>query len=94
MLLQANKVTHYFGGLCAVSDFNLNLEKGELVGVIGPNGAGKTTVFNLITGVYKASHGSIQIEALSWSGSARTGSPTWVLPAPFRTSASSKSFRC
>lgn len=58
-LLQAKGVTHYFGGLCAVSDFNLVLEAGELVGVIGPNGAGKTTIFNLITGVYKASQGSI-----------------------------------
>ena len=62
MLLQAKNVTHYFGGLCAVSDFNLDLEKGELLGVIGPNGAGKTTIFNLITGVYKATHGSIQLE--------------------------------
>jgi len=59
MLLQAKNVTHFFGGLCAVSDFNLDLQEGELVGVIGPNGAGKTTVFNLITGVYKASRGSI-----------------------------------
>jgi len=58
-LLEAKNVTHYFGGLCAVSDFNLTLEPGELVGVIGPNGAGKTTIFNLITGVYKASQGSI-----------------------------------
>ncbi len=58
-LLQAKKVTHYFGGLCAVLDFNLDLELGELVGIIGPNGAGKTTVFNLITGVYRASQGSI-----------------------------------
>ena len=58
-LLQAKNVTHYFGGLCAVSDFNLDLEKGELIGIIGPNGAGKTTVFNLITGVYKATEGEI-----------------------------------
>jgi branched-chain amino acid transport system ATP-binding protein len=61
-LLQAKNVTHYFGGLCAVSDFNLDLEKGELVGIIGPNGAGKTTVFNLITGVYKATEGNIQFD--------------------------------
>ena len=60
MLLKADHVTHYFGGLCAVSDFNLELAKGDLVGIIGPNGAGKTTVFNLITGVYKATQGSIQ----------------------------------
>jgi branched-chain amino acid transport system ATP-binding protein len=52
-------LTHYFGGLCAVSDFNLSLEQGELVGLIGPNGAGKTTVFNLITGIYKPSNGTI-----------------------------------
>jgi branched-chain amino acid transport system ATP-binding protein len=58
-LLQAKDVTHYFGGLCAVSGFNLSLQQGELVGVIGPNGAGKTTIFNLITGVYRASRGSI-----------------------------------
>src|SRR5574340_283077 len=61
-LLQIKNLTHYFGGLCAVSDFNLDLEPGELVGIIGPNGAGKTTIFNLITGVYKASQGSIQLE--------------------------------
>src|SRR5208283_4506234 len=58
-LLKANGVTHYFGGLCAVSDFNLELGRGELLGIIGPNGAGKTTVFNIITGVYRAAEGTI-----------------------------------
>jgi len=58
-LLQAKSVTHYFGGLCAVSEFNLDLAPHELVGIIGPNGAGKTTIFNLITGVYNATHGNI-----------------------------------
>jgi branched-chain amino acid transport system ATP-binding protein len=62
MLLQAKDVTHYFGGLCAVSEFNLDLKKGELVGIIGPNGAGKTTIFNLVTGVYKSTQGSITFE--------------------------------
>jgi branched-chain amino acid transport system ATP-binding protein len=61
-LLEIEHLTHYFGGLCAVSDFNLSLETGELVGIIGPNGAGKTTIFNLITGIYKASKGSIRLE--------------------------------
>ncbi len=61
-LLQIDSVTHYFGGLCAVSDFNLELQPSELVGIIGPNGAGKTTIFNLITGVYKATRGSIMLE--------------------------------
>jgi branched-chain amino acid transport system ATP-binding protein len=59
-LLELNNVTHRFEGLCAVSDFNFNLSAGELVGIIGPNGAGKTTVFNLITGVYRATEGSIK----------------------------------
>ena len=68
MLLQAKNVTHYFGGLCAVSDFDLDLEPGELVGIIGPNGAGKTTVFNLMTGVYRATRGSIQLEGVELVG--------------------------
>src|SRR5574340_1174088 len=58
-LLQIKNLTHYFGGLLAVSDFNLDLQPGELVGIIGPNGAGKTTIFNLVTGVYKATEGNI-----------------------------------
>lgn len=68
MLLQAKGVSHYFGGLCAVSDFNLDLQPGELVGIIGPNGAGKTTLFNLITGVYKATKGSIQLNGVELVG--------------------------
>src|SRR5512133_3533919 len=68
MLMQAKNVSHYFGGLCAVSDFNLDLQPGELVGIIGPNGAGKTTLFNLITGVYKATKGSIQLNGVELVG--------------------------
>ncbi len=58
-LLQACNVSHHFNGLAAVADFNLLLAQNELAGIIGPNGAGKTTVFNLITGVYQATGGSI-----------------------------------
>ncbi len=58
-LLESRNLTHYFDGLCAVSDFNLAVEPGDLVGIIGPNGAGKTTVFNLFTGVYRATGGSV-----------------------------------
>jgi branched-chain amino acid transport system ATP-binding protein len=61
-LLEMQKLTHHFTGLYAVSDFNLSIDPYELVGVIGPNGAGKTTLFNLITGVYRASEGSIKLE--------------------------------
>lgn len=60
-ILKADKVSHYFDGLAAVSDFNVNIEPHELVGIIGPNGAGKTTIFNLITGVYRATQGSISL---------------------------------
>jgi branched-chain amino acid transport system ATP-binding protein len=58
-LLDARHVTIRFGGLTAVSDFNLTLEPHELVGLIGPNGAGKTTIFNILTGVYQPSEGEI-----------------------------------
>jgi len=58
-LLAIKKLSKAFGGLNAVSNFTLELEEGELVGLIGPNGAGKTTVFNLITGVYPPSEGEI-----------------------------------
>jgi branched-chain amino acid transport system ATP-binding protein len=61
-LLEISRLTHRFAGLCAVSDFNFAIEPHELVGIIGPNGAGKTTVFNLITGVYKATEGSIKLK--------------------------------
>jgi branched-chain amino acid transport system ATP-binding protein len=61
-LLQLDKATIRFGGLTAVSDFDLEIGKNELVGIIGPNGAGKTTVFNLITGVYHLVSGGIFFE--------------------------------
>ncbi len=58
-ILEVSGLTRNFGGLAAVSDVTLRLEPGELVGLIGPNGAGKTTVFNLLTGVYPPSAGTI-----------------------------------
>lgn len=57
--LNVEKLTKSFGGLTAVSNASLNLKEGELVGLIGPNGAGKTTIFNLLTGVYPPTSGSI-----------------------------------
>ena len=58
-LLEVRHMTHYFGGLRAVHDFNLSIEKGEIRGLIGPNGAGKSTVFNLITGIYRPTEGEV-----------------------------------
>ncbi|SFP80376.1 ABC transporter ATP-binding protein [Caldicoprobacter faecalis] len=58
-LLKVHKLTKSFGGLTAVLNVSMELKQGELVGLIGPNGAGKTTVFNLLTGVYVPTSGSI-----------------------------------
>ena len=67
-LLQINHMTHYFGGLRAVSDYNLSIEAGQIRGLIGPNGAGKTTIFNLITGTYTPTQGEIEFNGESILG--------------------------
>jgi len=59
VLLQTNGLTKIFGGLRAVSDFDLKVHKGEILSLIGPNGAGKTTVFNVVTGIYTPEHGDV-----------------------------------
>ena len=61
-LLEVKQLTKHFGGLTAVGDVTLELNEGELVGLIGPNGAGKTTLFNLLTGVYEPSEGTIILD--------------------------------
>jgi branched-chain amino acid transport system ATP-binding protein len=58
-VLQTDKTTIRFGGLCAVNELDMSVKKGEIYGLIGPNGAGKTTIFNLLTGVYQPSSGTI-----------------------------------
>ncbi len=67
-LLQVRNMTHYFGGLRAVHNFNLAIEPGEIKGLIGPNGAGKTTIFNLITGIHTPTEGRIELEGQSLIG--------------------------
>ena len=67
-MLEANKLSISFGGLRAVDDFNIKIEKGCLYGLIGPNGAGKTTVFNLLTGVYKPNEGIITLDGQNITG--------------------------
>ena len=61
-LLEVNHLNISFGGLHAVDDFHVSIEKGQLYGLIGPNGAGKTTIFNLLTGVYKPDEGIINLD--------------------------------
>ena len=69
-LLQVEKLTKHFGGLTAVGDVTMELHAGELVGLIGPNGAGKTTLFNLLTGVYEPSEGTISLDGQLLNGKA------------------------
>jgi len=67
-LLDVKNLGIQFGGLRAVDEFNLKIEKGALYGLIGPNGAGKTTVFNMLTGVYKPTDGDILLNGKSIVG--------------------------
>ena len=67
-LLQIDKVTHYFGGLRAVYNYNLKINPGQIWGLIGPNGAGKTTIFNLITGIYQPTEGIVSLEGTKLNG--------------------------
>lgn len=67
-LLEVKNLGIQFGGLRAVDEFNLEIEKGALYGLIGPNGAGKTTVFNMLTGVYKPTDGDILLDGKSIVG--------------------------
>lgn len=67
-LLEAKNIGISFGGLRAVDEFNITIEKGQLYGLIGPNGAGKTTIFNLLTGVYKPTDGTILLDGKNITG--------------------------
>ncbi len=67
-LLKVTDMTHFFGGLRAVSDYNLEISQGQIIGLIGPNGAGKTTIFNLITGTYTPTKGSVKLGTQELTG--------------------------
>ncbi|ODA38764.1 ABC transporter ATP-binding protein [Desulfosporosinus sp. BG] len=67
-LLKIDNLSKSFGGLKAVSNLNIEINEGELIGLIGPNGAGKTTVFNLLTGVYDKTEGKITFQDKEVSG--------------------------
>lgn len=67
-LLEVKNLGISFGGLRAVDNLNMSLEKGSLVGLIGPNGAGKTTAFNLLTGVYRPTDGTITLDGVNMIG--------------------------
>jgi branched-chain amino acid transport system ATP-binding protein len=68
MLLELHNVTKKFSGLVAVDDFEMGIDRGELVGLIGPNGAGKSTIFNLITGILQLTSGEITFNGMDITG--------------------------
>ena len=67
-LLEVSGLTKMFGGLTAVSELNFDIRPGELLSIIGPNGAGKTTLFNLLTGFYKPTSGTIAFDGTNITG--------------------------
>ncbi|OQY02238.1 MAG: high-affinity branched-chain amino acid ABC transporter ATP-binding protein LivG [Desulfobacteraceae bacterium 4572_130] len=67
-LLSVENMTHFFGGLRAVHNYNLKIKSGQIIGLIGPNGAGKTTIFNLITGVHTPTKGNITLKNTNIKG--------------------------
>ena len=71
VLLNLENLTMKFGGVTALNEVNLEVREGEILALIGPNGAGKTTVFNVITGVYQATSGSINFDGQKIGGKKR-----------------------
>ena len=67
-ILTLSGLTRNFGGLTAVANVDLTLGEGELVGLIGPNGAGKTTIFNLVSGFYQPTEGTITLDGTPTAG--------------------------
>ena len=88
-LIEANRITKYFGGLRALYEVSFTVETGEILGLIGPNGAGKTTLFNVIAGAFVPSSGSLRfddkdITALGARHTSHAGiSRTYQLVRPF-----------
>lgn len=67
-LLHIDNLDKHFGGVRAINNFSLSLEKGNIYGLIGPNGAGKTTIFNVITGIYEPTNGTVAFKGEKISG--------------------------
>lgn len=90
-LLEGRKVTRRFGGIYALWQVDLSIEEGEILGLIGPNGAGKTTLFNVITGAFRPTSGSVTFEGREITGLrpheiCRLGiARTFQIPKPFPT---------
>ena len=68
IILEMQNVDKHFGGVHAIDNFSVKIEKGKVHGLIGPNGAGKTTAFNLLTGVYKPTMGNFFLDGEKLTG--------------------------
>ena len=90
-MLDVKNLSISFGGLKAVDDFSITIEKGQLYGLIGPNGAGKTTIFNLLTGVYKPDGGRILLDGKDITGHRQSRSIRQASREPSRISVCSRS---
>ena len=84
-LIEARDLTKRFGGIIAVSNLNLAVHHGELVGLIGPNGSGKTTTINLLTGHLAQASGHIFLRGQQADGRSRANSPHCASAAPSRS---------
>jgi branched-chain amino acid transport system ATP-binding protein len=71
VLLKLDALTMKFGGVTALNNVDIEIHEGEILALIGPNGAGKTTVFNVITGVYQATSGSVTFDEMNLAGKKR-----------------------
>ena len=89
LLLDAQQVRVEFGGLVAVNDVDFTIPVGSIVALIGPNGAGKTTFFNVLTGLYKPTAGTVMFDGSRSPVAPHTRSRGWAWPARSRTSACS-----
>ena len=67
-MLEVSGITQIFGGVTALEQVSFSITKGNITGVIGPNGAGKTTLFNIITGIYRQTAGTVFLEGRDVSG--------------------------
>ena len=79
-MLETKNLGISFGGLKAVDELTMTIQKGQLYGLIGPNGAGKTTAFNLLTGVYKPTEGNFFLNGEKLTGSSTNEAPRMVSP--------------
>lgn len=88
-ILELQGIVKNFGGIKAIDNLTMSLEKGQIVALIGPNGAGKTTVFNVVTGIYTADQGKVLLDGEDITHEKQHVITEKALPAPFRTSACS-----